>query len=284
MSQRGRGSGPEDDDLTGEDAGRDRDAPGSRLPSSSRPIAPYDPYRSSSSSMSRPSRDATEPFEPVARPSSAMRDADPFLPDDDPLSAEAWQLEFDDEPYPDDLGAPPEDFDTDSPPPPRRPRRQPQRAARGARVAETPASARRASRRGSEPATTIRERLPRGAGTIAIPRAVSGSSLVADQTALAMLAVNVASIVIMALLLGVRVGGIPSPTVLHLDAAGNPDRWGPASVLWRLPLMAFFLTLMFTAVAWFLHPIDRFAARFALGAAAVTQLVAWVAVIQHISG
>jgi hypothetical protein len=86
----------------------------------------------------------------------------------------------------------------------------------------------------------------------------------------------------MALLLGVRLGGVPSPAVLHLDAAGNPDRWGPPSVFWRLPLMSFFITVMFSVVAWFLHPLDRFAARFALGAAIVAQLVAWVAIIQHV--
>jgi hypothetical protein len=47
--------------------------------------------------------------------------------------------------------------------------------------------------------------------------------------------------------------------------------------------MSFFITLMFLGVAWFAHPIDRFAARFALGAALVAQLIAWVAVIQHLT-
>jgi hypothetical protein len=40
---------------------------------------------------------------------------------------------------------------------------------------------------------------------------------------------------------------------------------------------------MALVIAWFLHPIDRFAARFALGAAVVAQLIAWVAVIQHVA-
>ena len=87
----------------------------------------------------------------------------------------------------------------------------------------------------------------------------------------------------MALILALRLGGIPSPTVLQLDVAGNPDLWGPPSVLWRLPLMSLFITIMFVVVAWFLHPIDRFAARFALGAAIVVQLVAWAAVFQHLA-
>jgi hypothetical protein len=105
--------------------------------------------------------------------------------------------------------------------------------------------------------------------------------LVADSTALALLGVNLVSVVLMSLLVGLRLGGLPSPTIFGLDAAGNPDRWGPPSLLWRLPLMSFFITLLFLAVAWFTHPIDRFAARFALGAALVAQLIAWVAVIQH---
>jgi hypothetical protein len=98
-----------------------------------------------------------------------------------------------------------------------------------------------------------------------------------------LLGINAASFLAMVLLLGARIGGLPSPMMLRLDAAGNPELWGPPSVLWRLPMMSFFLTLMFLVVAWFLHPIDRFAARFALGASFVVQLVAWVAVFQHMA-
>jgi hypothetical protein len=116
-----------------------------------------------------------------------------------------------------------------------------------------------------------------------MPRVITGSSLFADQTALALVGINVASVLVMALVLATRMGDVPSPTVLQLDAAGNPDLWGPPSVLWRLPLMSFFITIMFVVVAWFLHPLDRFAARFAIGAAIVAQLVAWVAVIQHLA-
>jgi hypothetical protein len=126
----------------------------------------------------------------------------------------------------------------------------------------------------------MRERVP--SVSIGVPQAFASSSLAADPTALLLLGINLVSLLIMALLLGVRLGGVPSPAVLHLDAAGNPDRWGPPGVLWRLPLMAFFISLMFGVVSWFLHPIDRFAARFALGAAIVAQLVTWVAVIQHL--
>jgi hypothetical protein len=116
-----------------------------------------------------------------------------------------------------------------------------------------------------------------------MPRVVTGSSLVADQSALALIGINAASVLAMALLLAVRMRGIPSPVVIRLDAAGNPSLWGLPSVLWRLPVMSLFITIMFLVIAWFLHPIDRFAARFALGAAIVAQLVAWAAVIQHLA-
>jgi len=101
---------------------------------------------------------------------------------------------------------------------------------------------------------------------------------------LALIGINTVSVLVMALLLAVRIGSIPSPAVIRLDAAGNPDLWGPPSVLWRLPTMSLFITIMFVVVAWFLHPVDRFAARFALAAAFVAQLVAWAAVIQHMAG
>ena len=120
--------------------------------------------------------------------------------------------------------------------------------------------------------------------SIGAPRAVTDASLVADPAALLLLGVNLVSVLLMALLLGIRLGSLPPDILLRLDAAGNPSLWGPPSVLWRLPLMSFFLTVMFLVVSWFLHPIDRFAARFALGAAIAAQLVAWVAVIQHLAG
>ena len=211
---------------------------------------------------------AADPFEPPVRPSRAADD-DPFLPADDPLSAEAWQLELDEAPLGETtrrrcpsstLG---------------RLRRRAARAAnrprREAAASPHPGPGERHDAAGPAPrARAAGALVPRV--TIAVPRVVTGSSLVADQTALALIGVNAASVLVMALLLAVRMGGIPSPVVIRLDAAGNPDLWGPPSVLWRLPVMSLFITIMFLVVAWFLHPIDRFAARFALGAAIVAQL------------
>jgi hypothetical protein len=283
MSQHGRGSGPRDDDPDGEDKDTEQErAPGSSpLPPVARPIAPYDPYRPVTGDRPRlPTRNvAADPFEPPVRPSRAP-DNDPFLPADDPLSAEAWQLDLDEAPLGGDDEATLPEFDAGASPPPRKARRQPPSVRSGREPAP---GVRRAPRRSRSSAATTRARGARPAVTIAMPRVVTGSSLVADQKALALIGINAASVLVMALLLAVRMGSIPSATVIRLDAAGNPDLWGPPSVLWRLPAMSLFITIMFLVVAWFLHPIDRFAARFALGAAIAAQLVAWAAIIQHLA-
>jgi hypothetical protein len=268
MSQRGRGSGRggDDHDFDDRDAADEQHGDEPLLPPvSARPIAPYDPYRPRSA-------DAYAPPRRPARPSAS----DPFLPDDDPLNADAWQLELDEIEIVEDPAL--TESDLAAAPQPRRVRRAP-----------TPARAEREPRAGARPARrarprpgAAREASTRGAMTIGVPRVVAGSPLVADQTALILLGISAASILLMALLLGVRLGGVPSPTVLRLDAAGNPDRWGPPGILWRLPLISFFTTVMFLVVAWFLYPTDRFGARLALAATLVVQLIAWVAVIQHV--
>ena len=282
MSQRGRGSGPDDDDPEGEGVEEERASGRYPLPpGGSRTIAPYDPYRSSAGDASRRSTRnvAADSTESVPRSSSRAADDSPFLPADDPLSAEAWQLELDEiDPGGDDEPAL-RTFDAEPPAAPRRVRRQPH-STRSGRAASS-GTAKPPRRRAS--ATATRNRPARPAVTIAMPQAVTGSSLVADQTALALVGINAVSILLMALLLGMRIGGLPSPMALQLDAAGNPNFWGPPSVLWRLPVMSLFITVMFLIVAWFLHPIDRFAARFALGAAFVAQLVAWAAVFKHLA-
>lgn len=274
MSQRGRGPGPEDDPGTEE-----QDRPGDY--SFARPIQPYDPYRKSEEPR-RPSRNVAADSDAL-RGSSRTRKS-PFLDDDDPLNSAAWDLDEDvevdvleatfDEPYDVDFAEP-------RPAPPPRPRR---RQVAGAGAAAGTGRRRSTRQRAGEPAVARSPRLPNMQVSIGAPRVVTDASLVADPAALLLLGVNLLSVLLMALLLGIRLGSLPPEVLLRLDAAGNPSLWGPPSVLWRLPLMSFFLTIMFLAVSWFLHPIDRFAARFALGAAIAAQLVAWVAVIQHLAG
>ena len=283
MSQHGRGSGPHDDVPDGDETDKERPSSRSSLPPApAPPIAPYDPYRPMTGDRPPlPTRNiAADPFQPSHRSSRAVDD-DPFLPADDPLSAEAWQLELDEVPVGGDDEAALPEFDIDAPVPPRRTRRQLSSTRSGR---EPTPGARRAPRRSRSSTTaSAHGRGARPGVTIAVPRVVAGSSLVTDQTALALVGINAASVLMMALLLAVRLGSIPSPVVIRMDAAGNPDLWGPPSALWRLPAMSLFITIMFLVVAWFLHPIDRFAARFALGAAFVAQLVAWAAVIQYLA-
>ncbi len=271
MSQRGRGSGTRDDEPDDGPDSRGAAPSGRPTPSlSSRPIAPYDPYRSQSGST-RTTRNVAGSAPQASR--STEHHDDEFLPEDsDPLSAEAWQLDAQVDEQ--DLG-----------PAPSRPSqstgRRSRRSSSTGRTHQQPATAESAPRRSRSRATQASPRTQRPSIQLAVPQVVTNSPLLADSTALALLGVNLVGVVLMSLLLGLRIGGLPSPTVLGLDAAGNPDRWGSPGVLWRLPLMSLFITLLFLAVAWFAHPIDRFAARFALGAAFVAQLIAWVAVIQH---
>ena len=281
MSQRGRGSGPHNDEPAGDRDDLDLDSGEFAFPPTSRPIQPYDPYRASSSDPgSRESRNvARSSSEPPRRPSSTRS---PFLEDDDPLNADAWQLEFD------DSDAPQRDPDDDFPelhPEPgheQAPRERSPRERRTRRTAEAATPPRGTTRRPRQRTSPATERAPRAPITLTMPQAVSSASLVADPTALLLLALNVASIVLMGLILGIRLGAMPNPMVLSLDAAGNPNSWGPPGALWRLPLMSFFLTIMFLVVAWFLHPLDRFAARFALGSVLVAQLIAWAAILQQL--
>ncbi|MCA9880751.1 MAG: hypothetical protein KC442_23300, partial [Thermomicrobiales bacterium] len=148
MSQRGHGPGPVDDEPgTGE---RDRLSDYSF----SRPIQPYDPYRKSEEPR-RPSRNVAAESESLRRVSRTR--SSPFLDDDDPLSASAWEVDdevdvvaFDepgDEPYD-------AEFDEPSPTPRRARRRQAPAGSVGtgrrrtARRAAAGATAGRAATRG----------------------------------------------------------------------------------------------------------------------------------------
>jgi hypothetical protein len=277
MSERDRGSEPLDDDPGGEEtAGEQPSADFPIPPTASRPIAPYDPYRSPGDAPRVSRRNVAAEGYASPRPSRGS-DRGPFLPDDDPLNAEAWQLELG------DIGEADENLDLlqpeiarDEPPEPRRVRRHPPSVRSRREAGPVPGRSPRRSR-------TVATTRERSAVTLTVPRAVSGASLVSDQTMLVLLGVNVVSIVIMALLLGMRLGGLPATIPLRIDAFGNPALWGPPSMLWRLPLMSLFITGAFLVVAWFVHPIDRFAARFALAAAIVAQAIAWIAVFMYLA-
>ena len=115
-----------------------------------------------------------------------------------------------------------------------------------------------------------------------VPAALAQGDLAKDRLTTILLLASVISAVMMILMLALRVGSLPGSLVLHLDAAGLPDQWGPSRVLWRIPLIALGVTAMNAVLAWFFAPMDRFASRFVLGAALVVQLVAWVALFDFL--
>ena len=229
MSQHGRGSGPV---TTIRRGGNRKGAAAGRRPSAAPapPIAPHNPYRPVTGDRPRPPMRniAADPFKPSLRPPHAADD-DPFLPADDPLSAEAWQLELDE--------APPGEM-TRRPCPSSTSRRLSRRACIAAIRCRREAAANPHPGSGERPhvAVPVRQAArPRRSScvTIAVPRVVAGSSPATDQTALALIGINAASVLVMALLLAMQMGGIPSPAVIRLDAAGNPALWGHPSALWR---------------------------------------------------
>ena len=115
-----------------------------------------------------------------------------------------------------------------------------------------------------------------------LPSFAGRADLLGDQVAGILIGANLLSLLVMVVRLTTQLGQLPPSLVMHLDPAGIPDAWGPPSVLWRLPLIAGMSLLMNLIVAWFVSPIDRFAARFVLAAALGVQLIVWIAVLDFV--
>ena len=146
----------------------------------------------------------------------------------------------------------------------------------------TPAPPPRRTRAATTGRSRARARPVVGLPAVRLPSLVTGSDLAGDRTALAFLGAGLVSLAAMAIVLGTQLSGLAPMLALHLDAAGQPDRWGPPRVLWRLPLLAGMTTLLNLVLAWFVSRFDRFAGRFLLAAALVVHLIAWVAVFDFI--
>ena len=138
-------------------------------------------------------------------------------------------------------------------------------------------TSRRTGTRRPRPARTTR-----AAPQIKLPRFVSAAALVNDRTALSILGVTAFGVLIMWAVFAGRIGSLPSSIVLHVDASGIADRWGPPKSLWRIPLLATMLLLMNLVVAWFVAAYDRFASRFVLAAALGVQIIIWVAAVRFL--
>jgi hypothetical protein len=87
----------------------------------------------------------------------------------------------------------------------------------------------------------------------------------------------------MAVALALRLGSLPDWIPIHLNAEGAPDRWGTRGTLWEIPLMAFMLSLMAGALAWYLAKRDPFAARFTMLSTVLVQALAWIGLVHFLT-
>lgn len=145
-----------------------------------------------------------------------------------------------------------------------------------------PRRARRAGRSRAGARRPRAARTPRPLPQVKLPRFVTGADVVTDHTALTILAVTAFGAAVMWAVLGNRLGALGPSVVLHVDASGLADRWGPPKSLWRIPLLATMIALMNLVVAWFVSPFDRFAGRFLLATALGVQVIVWVAAIRFL--
>lgn len=115
-----------------------------------------------------------------------------------------------------------------------------------------------------------------------LPPAIANADLVNDAPALGFIGIGLVSLASMAILAANRVDSLAPQFATHVSASGVLENFRGESALWNLPLMAAMFTLMAFVMAWFISPIDRFASRFVLVGALVTQFVAWVALFRII--
>jgi hypothetical protein len=87
------------------------------------------------------------------------------------------------------------------------------------------------------------------------------------------------SLVFMAATVAGRMSSLPDWIPIHLNAEGQPDLWGTASTLWRIPLMVLVLSLMSAAVSWYLWKREPFAARFTLASTVLIHALSWIALV-----
>jgi hypothetical protein len=143
-----------------------------------------------------------------------------------------------------------------------------------------PAPSRRRARDTSRPRARPRPAIALSAARL--PSFAGRADLLGDQVSGILIGANLLSLLVMVIRLATQLSQLPASFVVHLDAAGFPDAWGTPDVLWRLPLIAGMSLLMNLVVAWFVAPIDRFAARFVLAAALGVQLIVWIAVLDFV--
>jgi hypothetical protein len=116
--------------------------------------------------------------------------------------------------------------------------------------------------------------------SLQMPAAVGALVAAQDRLVLGTISAAVLSTLLMVVVVGWRIGSLPSWIVLHVDAAGHPDEWGTASTVWRLPLMTAMLTTASVIAAALVARRDAFAARFLLASTLLVQALAWLGLLQ----
>jgi hypothetical protein len=195
------------------------------------------------------------------RPASTPRRSEP-TPGHDPFAADEWSDILDDSWQEPESAGPPVAASTVTAPGQRR-GRQSARARTQARGVLT------------HTARTARP-LPK----LVLPATIRRADFVHDRTALLFFGLSAASAAAMAIVMATRIGGLDAFIPVHLDAAGQPDRWGPRRSLWAIPLLAAMVPMVNAALGSIGSGIDHFARRFLLATALLVQLLAWVAVIR----
>ncbi|HKG25968.1 MAG TPA: hypothetical protein VKB09_09990 [Thermomicrobiales bacterium] len=115
---------------------------------------------------------------------------------------------------------------------------------------------------------------------IRVPVSVAAIAASQDRAVLGAVGISLFSLLMMTAMVTSRSDALSPWIVTHLDAAGNPDRWGTSSTVWRLPLMTAMLTLANLIGALFFGRRDPFAARFLVAAALLIHLLAWVGLVR----
>jgi len=127
-----------------------------------------------------------------------------------------------------------------------------------------------------------RPRARRAPAPAVLPALLGRLELLNDRIVLGLLGAGLLSLAAMAVVVGLRAGSLDPAIAVHLNAAGQPDRWGPPRLLWRLPLLAAMTLAINLILAWAITPVDRFAGRFVLAVALVVHLLAWLAVFDFL--
>jgi hypothetical protein len=115
-----------------------------------------------------------------------------------------------------------------------------------------------------------------------MPAAISNAALANDTTSLALIGTGLLGLAFMAVIVSNRLEASPEVIATHVSASGALEDMRGRNALWRIPVLSSMLMLMNIVAAWFFATIDRFAARFMLGASLVVQFIAWVAVIRYL--